>query len=586
MTSSLRFHERMSGWVSFDEHSYNQAARDGHVQGNACAHELEIEIDDLDRFFADPRHEAVATGSFTCDCLGGTYAVGPGSTFNLFAPAANGDAGRRHRRMLYRLLLSDDDGRQLTLSGFKDLCDDPGLDVRADTTRLFVRLIAGHTLTDPVGNHGTVATGILYIDTLKLLKMAGSFRGSGGLRGWRSVEHFARFFLDGLEAVYVGPARTVSDEDFLAPGPLDGRWHGHPPGQWHELRRHPGIHRRIIGFEATDPQRTTLTLHHLRGEREPTRGPVMLVPGAGVRANLFYGAPREPTLARTLIEDGYDVWIPNWRASIDLPPMEWTLDQAAVYDHPAAVATIRRLTGARTLGAVIHCQGSTSFTMAAVAGLVPEVTTIVSNAVSLHVDATLRSKLKTRLLLPPIALWLPGIDAQWAVRSPTAIAHLVARTAQFIRRADCDNEVCQVANFMYGSGPDMLWRHENLDLATHDWISREFGFCPFSFLRQIGRSQRRGHLVPVDGLAELPADLTAGEPRTDARWTFLAGSENRVFLPSGQRRSFEFFERFRPGHNRHYELAGLSHLDVMFGRTGSREVFPLILDALGRDDFD
>ena len=34
--------------------------------------------------------------------------------------------------------------------------------------------------------------------------------------------------------------------------------------------------------------------------------------------------------------------------------------------------------------AVIHCQGSTSFTMSAVAGLVPEVKTIVTNAVSLH----------------------------------------------------------------------------------------------------------------------------------------------------------------------------------------------------------
>ena len=32
----------------------------------------------------------------------------------------------------------------------------------------------------------------------------------------------------------------------------------------------------------------------------------------------------------------------------------------------------------------MHCQGSTSFAMSAAAGLLPEVSTIVSNAVSLH----------------------------------------------------------------------------------------------------------------------------------------------------------------------------------------------------------
>ena len=78
---------------------------------------------------------------------------------------------------------------------------------------------------------------------------------------------------------------------------------------------------------------------------------------------------------------GYDVWLENWRASIDLAPNEWTLDQAAVHDHPDAVRKVVEETGADELKAVIHCQGSTSFMMSAVAGLVPEVKTIVTNAV-------------------------------------------------------------------------------------------------------------------------------------------------------------------------------------------------------------
>ena len=85
-----------------------------------------------------------------------------------------------------------------------------------------------------------------------------------------------------------------------------------------------------------------------------------------------------------LVDDGWDVWLENWRASIDLPPTQWTLDEAAVYDHPALIRTVVAETGADSVKAVVHCQGSTSFAMSAAAGLLPEVTTIVSNAVSLH----------------------------------------------------------------------------------------------------------------------------------------------------------------------------------------------------------
>ena len=47
-----------------------------------------------------------------------------------------------------------------------------------------------------------------------------------------------------------------------------------------------------------------------------------------------------------MLDAGYDVWLLNWRASIDLPPNEWTLADAAVLDHPAAVRTGLERTGA------------------------------------------------------------------------------------------------------------------------------------------------------------------------------------------------------------------------------------------------
>jgi poly(3-hydroxyalkanoate) synthetase len=135
------------------------------------------------------------------------------------------------------------------------------------------------------------------------------------------------------------------------------------------------------------------------------KGPVLLVHGAGVRANIF-SPPVETTFVQFLLAHGYDVWLENWRASIDFAPNLWSLDQAALYDHPAAVNTVLSITGAATLKAVIHCQGSTSFMMSAVAGLVPQVTTIVSNAVSLHPVVPWFSALKINIAAAAIKLLL------------------------------------------------------------------------------------------------------------------------------------------------------------------------------------
>ena len=93
---------------------------------------------------------------------------------------------------------------------------------------------------------------------------------------------------------------------------------------------------------------------------------------------------------------------------------------------------------------------------------------------------------------------------------------------------------------------------------------------------------RVGHLVSVDGLPELPASFVAQEPQTDARFAFLGGEHNVCFTPEGQRRTFEFFERYGPGRHRLHVLPGYGHLDVFMGRRAAQDVFPIIRDELER----
>jgi hypothetical protein len=334
----------------------------------------------------------------------------------------------------------------------------------------------------------------------------------------------------------------------------------------------------IVPFTAGDGM--PLNLIHVRGEKPPHRGPVLLVHGAGVRANLFR-PPESPNLVDVLLDHGYDVWLENWRASIDLPRSQWTLDEAALHDHPAAVAKVVEQTGRPTIKAIIHCQGSTSFAMSAVAGLVPQVDTIVSNAVSLHPVVPRWSRFKLGYAAPLVRLLTPYLNPHWGVEAPTLIAKAISLAVRCTHR-ECHNTVCRLVSFTYGSGFPALWRHENLSDATHDWLQEEFGDVPMTFFRQMNRCVRRGQLVALDPSRDLPREFASEAPQTTARFAFFAGDRSGCFLPESQIRSHAFVSQFRLNYHTLHRFPEYSHLDVLIGRRAAADVFPTILAELDR----
>ena len=335
---------------------------------------------------------------------------------------------------------------------------------------------------------------------------------------------------------------------------------------------------RVVPFRARDGFAANLI--NVRGSDRAEKGPVLLVHGAGVRANIFR-APSGRNLVDRLVADGYDVWLENWRASIDFEPNEWTLDQAAVYDHPAAVETVVQETGSPTIKAIIHCQGSTSFMMSAVAGLVPQVTTIVANAVTLHPVIPAWSRLKIGYAIPAVGKLIDYLNPQWGLHAP-GVTPKVLNGIVRLSHHECSNPVCKQVSFTYGSGFPALWRHENLNDETHDWLRSEFAHVPITFFDQMRVCVAAGRLVSVDRHDELPRDFAAQPPKTDARFVFFTGLENRCFLPESQVRTFKWFESHQPGRHAIHELPGYSHLDVFMGKNADRDVFPLMLAELER----
>ncbi|MCW2517302.1 MAG: Uncharacterized protein JWR11_6344 [Mycobacterium sp.] len=316
----------------------------------------------------------------------------------------------------------------------------------------------------------------------------------------------------------------------------------------------------------------------------PPKGPVMMVHGAGVRANLFC-PPGIITLPAMLSAAGFDVWILNWRASIDLEPSQYTLDDAAVFDFPAAVEKICEVTGSETVKAVVHCQGSHAFTMSIASGLLPKVTRVVANSTAMTPRVRRAAAIKLPVALATLGEFMDYFNPQYGLYAPSFSAKLMDFMVHLTHH-ECGNAVCKHSSFVYGVGFPTLWSHHNLDAATHDWIKGEFAHVPVSLFRQTHACLTAGHLVPVKNYRKIPAQLGVEAPRTQAAFTFITGADNLTFRPVAMRNSWKFFNRHAPvptgttPKHGFKEYPGYGHLDMFLGQYAAVDVFPDIIGWL------
>lgn len=209
----VAFTEEMKGFVTFGETDFDRGARRGKEAGTSCMFHLTITVDDVDRFSVDPRHDTEdVKGYIKCESLGGQLPVEHGR-FNLFVD----DLDPARKRMFYRLFFRDSRGQPLTLSGFKDVKDDPGMDLWHDTTTLFTRILKGHVSEEGEDEARrdearyrelVAASGIITIHFFDFMKQLTTFRAEGPSLADRTtgLARFGRLFMGKLWDVY---ARNV-----------------------------------------------------------------------------------------------------------------------------------------------------------------------------------------------------------------------------------------------------------------------------------------------------------------------------------------------------------------------------------------
>jgi cholesterol oxidase len=205
--ATLEFTEEMKGYVAFGETDFDAGYRAGREQKNFLMFHLTIAVKDVARFVADPEHVASAAGYVECAALGGTLPVEKG-VFNLFV-----DRDKDVKNMLYRLWFHDGGGSPLTLTGFKVIKDDPGVDIWSDTTTLFTRILRGHVPPERDESAEIAASGIIVIHLMDFVKQLTTFRVTASNFEARvaAATAFGRLFLGALWDMYgskLVPARS------------------------------------------------------------------------------------------------------------------------------------------------------------------------------------------------------------------------------------------------------------------------------------------------------------------------------------------------------------------------------------------
>jgi pimeloyl-ACP methyl ester carboxylesterase len=337
-------------------------------------------------------------------------------------------------------------------------------------------------------------------------------------------------------------------------------------------------------YDVAVADQAPVTLTRVRGG---TKGPVLLVHGVAVSSHIYAIPTVRQNFVQYLVANGYDVWLVDWRGSIVHPLRQFTLDEVAQHDIPAAVAKVKEVTKAESIQAVVHCAGSNVFFMAMSRGLLPDVRCVVASQVALHNVVPPASLLKARL----------GLADRLAQVGTTAMSpadddgHPLFQFA-FGKLTDavhheCASTMCHRLTFIYGH----LYHHARLNHATHEGLASQFGACNilalrhFSQLASVGYSRMFDHgpkrNIELYGSETPPSYLDATHLTVPI--TFLSGQLNNVWRPASTERTYDWLvEANGPGRYTRHVVEGYGHLDTFMGATANVDTYPLMLDQLER----
>jgi cholesterol oxidase len=194
----IQFTERMTGYFAMGTDSYEEGYEKGLSDNSELSFVLTVRSDNIEHMLEDPNHPAELMGSVQAPALSEDDLTVIDGLFNLFTEDPEDDD---IRYMRYNMKLKSEEGESYYFEGHKVIHDDPGFDLWADTTTLFVTLHSGDNTDAPV-----LGKGILKIKPDDFRKQIGTVRVTGTEKNVEQLKYkakFLKFFSENIVDVYM-----------------------------------------------------------------------------------------------------------------------------------------------------------------------------------------------------------------------------------------------------------------------------------------------------------------------------------------------------------------------------------------------
>ena len=560
--ASLEFTEHLTGFVSMSVHDgYAEGYEDGREDGARVDLLLTIEYDDIQAVLDDPEREARISGTVLAPELSPRPLTVTEGRFTLLDPDPS---GVETWHMRYRMSLLSEEGRRYLFEGHKEIRTNGARHAWSEMTTLYTRI--GEADGSEPG------TGILHLKPADFTRLVRSIK-VPDVPGRKQGEYrraFLKLFAHEMVHIYGGvldepgafPSAPRKAPPVREPREPDGIWWCDSLRRWHAGDR--------LGDDA---------FLRLMRYRAGDKGPVMLAAGFGMSSHSFLASTIEENLTEFLAGCGYDVWLFDYRAGIDLPSAgtEFTIDDIARDDWPIAVRKVLDETGRADLQVFAHCVGSVSLQMAIFGGL-QGIRAAVCAQFPMHPASSVFNMVKSQLHTADV-LGTLGVDGLAPDIRPSLrdeMLDIALRALPMPAEEQCGQAVCRWINAVFGC----THRHAQLNEATHRAINEMFGFGNIETMEHLALMLRKGRAVTHTGGMDY---FDHPERMAGTRLLLLQGMSNYIFHPVGSFRTWRWLRSQNPqGDYQRKELPGYAHLDAIVGSRAAIDVYPSIAEFLDR----
>ncbi|MBE2318979.1 alpha/beta fold hydrolase [Solirubrobacter sp. CPCC 204708] len=302
----------------------------------------------------------------------------------------------------------------------------------------------------------------------------------------------------------------------------------------------------------------------------------MLAPGYGNAASAFAVETVPKNWVQYLGEHGYDVWLLDYRASpvLDASRTQFTVDDIATRDWPAAVDTVREKTGQSDVQVFGHCVGGLSLFMAMGAGM-EGVRSATFSSLAGNPIPTPGNQLRAHARMATLfkLLGIKFLDVAYdPKRWDGKLIETVMKAVPF--RHVYDNPIARRIYFIYGD----VYDYENINRPTMEQaVPGFFGGGNLTFFEHISLMIRASEARDAHGQDTYWRNLENFKVPIH----FITGEHNKMFVPRGLQRSYDGLRKAHgPKLYSHHVIKDYAHLDLWLGENAERDVWPTALAEL------